>query len=137
MTTRAERLVIANSIIYTIATTGHKHLSYKDAIGYLEEDSRKRIWYVDPYTKKRVYTHYKGEWRGFNGGGTLHSLIEYLKNYVVHEWKVNLYAFGYRPEWLTGGYDIFRYREDITKVWEAARPVLNEEGLRMLEATKK
>jgi hypothetical protein len=55
-----------------------------------------RVYLIDDYTEKAVYTHKAGfgnGWRGFSHGGTLRSLVEDMRDYVmkgerIPEWKI-------------------------------------------------
>jgi hypothetical protein len=80
---KAERLAKANEFIRVIATTGRKFFSHQDRVSVLCLDGQGRINLIDCYTKRLVYTHYNGEWRGFSQGGTMRSLIIRLREYIL------------------------------------------------------
>ncbi|MGI0120112.1 hypothetical protein [Zooshikella sp. RANM57] len=121
-TTKQERLEAVNELIKVIATCGRRFFSEtsdnKPFISYMEIDERGRIWFIDSWTKKPVYTHYHGEWRHFSNGGTLRRLVESFKNHIIKGTQLN--AGYFEPvinDYLT---DIWGYGEDILIVKEAA-----------------
>lgn len=77
-----KRLEKANELLSVIGNCGQKFFNHKGEISRLELDSRGRVWFIDSYSKKRVYTHYGHRWRGFTNGGTLRSLIIRLRKYI-------------------------------------------------------
>ena len=51
----------------------------------MEVDHRGKVWIIDDYSGKRVFTHetvWGGRWRGFSHGGTLRSLVEAFRDYI-------------------------------------------------------
>ena len=116
---RAARLTNANMLLETIAGCGRHFFLHKGEVSRLELDVRGRIWFVDSYTKKRVYTHYDGRWRGFAEGGTLRSLIKQLCLYVQHGVWVKSFMLGPWPAWLCEG-DLWGYRADMEQVRQRA-----------------
>jgi hypothetical protein len=80
-------------------------------------DSRGRIWFVDKYTLKRIYTHdTSGKWRGFSEGGTLRALVIALRDYIRHGTLIPTCHFAY-PKWYSDA-DPWGYGEDMKKVTE-------------------
>lgn len=124
MTTKAERAQHANQLIRSIASHGRRFFYHAAADRYarIELDSRGRVWFIDDYTQKRVYTHdTRGRWRGFTHGGTLRSLVERLRDYITTGWQLPRGVIA--PPYLGGnandnvwGYD----REAATAVRAAA-----------------
>ncbi|UVM48597.1 hypothetical protein LOY38_19710 [Pseudomonas sp. B21-015] len=48
-------------------------------------DQRGKIWFVDDYSGKRIFTHetaWGGRWRGFSHGGTLRRMVEEFRDYI-------------------------------------------------------
>lgn len=90
MTTKAERVEHANQLILAIASHGRRFFYHAAANRYarIECDPRGRVWFVDDYTQKRVYTHDKGRWRGFTHGGTLRGLVERMRDYITTGWQL-------------------------------------------------
>jgi hypothetical protein len=78
-----ERVEHANELIKVIASHGRKFFDYKGDIATLELDKNGKVWFVDEYTKCRIYTHYSRRWSGFNHGGTLRGLVEAMRDYIT------------------------------------------------------
>lgn len=88
-----KRLESANEFIKTIGSHGHHFFNYKGEFSSLEIDSRGRVWFIDSYSKKRVYTHYSHRWRGFTNGHTLKTLICRLRDFIKQGTRFNIPAF--------------------------------------------
>ena len=119
MPERALRLSHANELLRVIASCGRRLFHYEGRVGQLEQDVRKRLWFRDHYTAKRVYTAYRGRWRHFSGGGTNQKLVMALCRHVRTGERVHRAHFGPWPGWVCGG-DLWGYGEDMGKVREAA-----------------
>lgn len=133
--TKQERLEIANEMIRVIASCGRNFFSMQEyhrnsqsgltqeelaRISCLELDGRGRVWLINKYTTKRIYTHYKGAWRGFSDGGTLRGVIIQLREYVNHGKLLTEGVFGPWPDWYCRG-DLWGYGEDMHLVREGAK----------------
>lgn len=82
-TTEHERLNAANEFIKVIASCGRKFFEHQGFVSSLELSPTKRVFFIDYYTKKRIYTHRQYcEWKGFTSGGTLKRLIEALRDFI-------------------------------------------------------
>lgn len=80
----SERVDHANALIKLIATHGRKFLSHDGTIANMELGKGGKVFYMDPYTRRRVYTNREHvQWSGFNEGGTMKSLISHLKRYIL------------------------------------------------------
>lgn len=117
MTTKAkrkeERLAHANALIKIIASHGRRFYwrattarsdELREKNGFAGgnvsrlELRRGRVFYIDSYTGKAVYTHkttWSNTWKGFSNGGTLRSLVEDMRDYVLNgtpisSWKIGL-----------------------------------------------
>lgn len=117
--TEQERLNAANEFIKVIAGCGRKFFRYEDFVSFLEISDTGRVFFIDYYTKKRIYTHRRFvKWRGFTSGGTLKSLVEDLRDFIKKGALLNAKYFehdtekGYRNPW--------GYGEDIAVVKDAA-----------------
>lgn len=109
---RLERLAHANALIGIIATHGRRFFWHggvhvwdpaaqasvlvpADRTARLEL-RRGRVYFIDDYTDKPVYTHptrFGNRWRGFSHGGTLRALVEDMRDYVTNgtpiaRWKI-------------------------------------------------
>lgn len=85
----------------------------------MEVDYRGRVWFVDAYSGKRIYTHYNGEWRGFTNGGTMRSLVNLLRDFIMDGEPRNTSLLGPWPDWYCDG-DLWGYGDAMTEVREAA-----------------
>jgi len=135
-TTREERIAHANALIQIIASHGRRFFMHqpraKNESGILEEPRfarlelrNGRIYYIDDYTQKAVYTYqtkFRNSWHGFSHGGTLKNLVECMVEYIrfgtkVPKWMIVIQQMG--RETLEGniwGYDF----ESAIKVREEA-----------------
>tara|TARA_R110001606_G_scaffold8453_3_gene37202 strand:+ start:5382 stop:5849 length:468 start_codon:yes stop_codon:yes gene_type:complete len=77
-----DRVEHANELIRLIASCGREFFRHGETVAHMEIDQRGKVWFVDEYTRRRIYTHYRDDWRGFNHGGTLRNLIEDLRDYI-------------------------------------------------------
>ncbi|MCA7945606.1 hypothetical protein [Burkholderia vietnamiensis] len=92
MSTKQERVEHANALIRAIAAHGRRFFYSKtnDRYARLELDGRGRVWFIDDYREARIYTHKAGCWNrmGFSHGGTLKSLVERMRDYVMNGWQL-------------------------------------------------
>ena len=117
--TKQERLEAANELMKVIANCGRKFFRYKDFISSLELSSTDRVFFIDQYTKKRIYTHrYYCRWDGFTGGGTMKMMIESLRDFITKDSKMRKEYF--QHDMGNGFCNPWGYGEDILKVKEAA-----------------
>jgi hypothetical protein len=119
--TKDERASLANSFIDAIASCGRKFFFHNGRISRFEVDARGRVWFIDAYNERRIYTHYKYRWRGFSEGGTLRSLVEKLRDFIRTGEQPQLHL-GPWPKWICDG-DLWGYGEDMAKVRDAATPL--------------
>ena len=114
--TKQDRIVKVNQMIKVIGDCGRRFFYSKDHDRYaaIEMDSRGKIWWIDDYTGKRIYTHYIYNWKGFSHGGTLRNLVEHFRNYVSKGKPINLNFFGPWPDYYCNG-DLWGYGKDIMK----------------------
>ena len=116
---KQSRVDVANELVVTISSVGRKFFNYKGNIGRLEIGEKGHIFWIDHYKSQRIYTHYKGRWRGFTGGGTLKCLIEQLREFVRTGKKLYPDTFGPWPQWLCSG-DLWGYKDDMQIVRDKA-----------------
>lgn len=115
---KQERAIIANAFLREIASCGRKFFRHGDLISQFFVDERGRVWFEDAHSRKRIYTHYKWDWRGFCEGGTLRALVERLRDYIRTGTKPHL-ALGPWPEHYCGG-DLWGYGADMQQVRDSA-----------------
>lgn len=125
--TEIDRLKAANEFIKVIASCGRKFFSENadnfnkvDApfVASMEVDKHGKVWFIDSYTKKRIYTHYRYDWKGFSNGGTLKSLVCNLRDFIKRGDTLRKEYF--QPEMGEGFRNPWGYGEDILKVKDAA-----------------
>lgn len=121
--THQDRLNAANELLAVIGTCGRLFFNHGGVISHMERDTRGRVWFIDSHTKKRCYTHYKYNWRGFTNGGTMRWLIDSLRDYIVHGTLVDCQKhFGPWPDWVCGNGDRWGYGlENMEKVRAEAK----------------
>lgn len=118
---KQQRLEKANQLIKAIAECGRRFFYNKEhnRTAAIELDPRGRVWLIDDYTGKRIYTHYSHRWRGFSHGGTLKQVVEHLRDFITHGTLLPRTIFGPWPQWYSQG-DPWEYGDDMRKVREAA-----------------
>ena len=116
---KQQRLKAANEFIAVIASCGRNFFEYKGFVAKLELSDTGRVFFIDHYTKKRIYTHRKYvQWDGFTSGGTMKSLVESMRDFIT---KGDLLSAGYfRQDYGNGFGNPWGYGEDILKVKDAA-----------------
>lgn len=115
---REERANKANQFIQVIASCGRRFFGY-EVTSHFQVDDRGRIWFWDGGSGRKIYTHYRWQWKGFSEGGTLETLIRNLKVYI-HRGTLPKLNLGPWPDWICDG-DLWGYGEDMEKVREAAK----------------
>lgn len=111
---KRQRVQHANDLIKGIASYGRKFFESNGIVAHMEIDERGKVWFVDDYTRERIYTHYKGHWRHFTHGGTLRNLIEEIRDYIS---KGEPLHPGYIAPSNFGSQNIWGYAEDeVTKL---------------------
>lgn len=114
-----------NEWLKIIGNCGRKFFNHKDTLATMEQDARGRVWFVDEYSRRRIYTHtqsYK-RWHGFNNGGTLRRLIEDLRDVIKKDIKLNPAYFSHNKELYCGGHPWGYSEEDMATI--------RDEGVRL------
>lgn len=101
--TKQERVVEANKVIEVISRHGRRFFRHEDRVSRFELDAQGRVWLIDKYSNKRVYTHYPYRWRNFTEGGTLKCLCEDLRDYIRTGTPIRRAWFGPFPDWRCEG----------------------------------
>ncbi|WP_263147774.1 hypothetical protein [Pseudomonas sp. RIT-PI-AD] len=127
---KRQRAEHVNQAIRIIANHGNrfffndKHQRY----ARVEVDDRGRVWFVDDYSNKRIYTHpttWGGRWKGFSHGGTLRSLVELFRDYIRTGVPLT-------PSWLGlnrwGGGEYDQPVMDAVRQQAGALPVFTQQG---------
>ncbi|WP_223503777.1 hypothetical protein [Pseudomonas sp. BF-R-24] len=83
---RAEQV---NKVIRIIAAHGRRFFYSQTAnrCASMEVDQRGKVWFIDDYSGKRIFTHdtvWGGKWRGFSHGGTLKDLVKEFRDYICN-----------------------------------------------------
>lgn len=126
---RQARLEKANELLVVIATHGRRFFHHNGTTARLELDERGRVWFIDHYSKRRIYTHRPWLRRGFSSGGTMNALIRALRDFIMGRGTAGLRgAFGPWPEWVCGG-DLWGYGDDSERVRTAAFTLLGMEAV--------
>ena len=102
--TRFERLKQANEFIKIISDHGRRFFRFNSNIAKLKLINN-RVWFVDDFTEKMIYTHYNGRWKKFSHGGTLKQFIINLKNYIMFNKQFKMlykYPSWYPDPWAYG-----------------------------------
>jgi len=123
-TEKQQRVDHANELIKVVAAHGRRFFSSKERVAHIEL-RRGRVYYVDAYTEKAIYTHktpFGNEWKGFTEGGTMCLLVEDMRDYImtgkrIMRWKIVIQQMGESGlENNVWGYDV----ESARAVREAA-----------------
>lgn len=97
--TKQQRADQCNKAIRVIADHGRRFFYNESRNTYarLEVDSRGKVWFIDDYSDKRIYTHptgFGGRWRGFSHGGTLRDLVQAFRDYICTGAPLSPYYLG-------------------------------------------
>ena len=120
---KQERVAHANALIRAIGSHGRRFFYNREADRYasLELDARGRVWWIDDYRGARVYTHdvmgHSTRWRGFSHGGTLRSLAEDMRDYVLTGQPIHHGRIAQRS--LASDQNIWGYGEDAAQALRA------------------
>lgn len=82
--TEADRLASVNEFIKVIGSCGRKFFrnDANDRFANMEVDAQGKVWFIDDYTTRRIYTHYERCWSGFSHGGTLRDLVRVFRDHI-------------------------------------------------------
>ncbi len=109
------RVEIANRFLEIIASHGRKFFAHERHISRFELDKRRRVWFVDKYSQKREYTHYRYWGRRFTEGGTMFALAKHLQAFIMGRESLPISSLGPWPDWYCDG-DLWGYGDDMAKV---------------------
>ena len=115
---KQQRLESANKFIATIAGCGRKFFEHDGFVATLELSPTGRVFFIDHYTKKRIYTHRRYcRWDGFTSGGTMKMIIECLRDFITKGKTMKASCF--QPDMGNGFGNPWGYGDDILKVRDA------------------
>lgn len=110
-TIKEQRAAHANELIDVIARHGrrffHNQRHQRNARIELRNG---RVYFIDDYSGKAIYTHrttFENRWRGFSHGGTLRSLIEQLRDYIMNGTLLSRWVIA--PAYANSDGDIWGY----------------------------
>ncbi|MDE1188235.1 MAG: hypothetical protein PW844_17360 [Pantoea sp.] len=135
MATKQERLEHANQLIQIIAAHGRRFF-FSDCTGKTAQlliDQRGRVWFLDEYSGKLIFTHkttWTNKWRGFTHGGTLRYFVEMMRDYIVKGEQIHPYYLGPERRNITDG-NIWGYTDEAIKAVReqaALLPIIGKES---------
>lgn len=101
---KLQRLGHANDLIKVISSHGRRFFfnATHNRVAFLNLDHGGRVWFNDDYRGSRIFTHpthMGNRWQGFSHGGTLRSLVEDMRDYIVKgqqipRWKIVIKQMG-------------------------------------------
>ncbi len=119
---KEQRLQQANELLVLIASKGREFFRHEGRVAHFELRNG-RVWYVDAYTQRAIYTHSTySRWRGFTGGGTLLAVIRGLSKWIHTGQAVEDNHYGPWPDWYCGG-DVWEYGSDMEIIRAKAREI--------------
>ncbi len=123
LTVKRERAETVNTLLRVIASCGRHFFRNPQTgmtVSYFEVDDCGRIWYIDKWNARRIYTH-RSDWgRCFSDGGTLLSLCKALRDFIRTGQPIHPHHLGPWPEYYCDG-DLWGYGEGMEQVRLAAR----------------
>lgn len=129
---RQARLEHANAVIAAISRHGRRFFHHAGKITRFELDERGQLWLVDKYTGGRIWMRGNHRWRHFSDGGTLRSLCEALRDYIVKGEPVPAGHFGPWADWRADG-DLWAYGREAMEALRAelrTSPAIRPRGRR-------
>lgn len=108
LTAKLQRAEHVNQAIQIIGSHGRCFFynQHGNRFASMEVDARGRVWFIDDYSQKRIYTHpttWGGRWRGFSHGGTLRELVMGFRDYICTGKPLSPFYLGPERENLTNG----------------------------------
>lgn len=105
---KVQRVEHVNQAIRVIADHGRRFFfnAKQNTYASMEVDARGRVWFIDDYSRKRIYTQptvWGGKWRGFSHGGTLRDLVCLFRDYIRTGKKLHPFYLGPERARLTDG----------------------------------
>ena len=132
LTLKMQRAEHVNQAIRIIADHGRRFFYNQPSDRYacMEVDQRGKVWFIDDYSGKRIFTHetvWGGRWRGFTHGGTLRELVKAFRDYIRTGTPLNPFYLG--PERSFDESNVWGYPPDamlIVREQAGALPVFRQ-----------
>lgn len=124
--TRQQRVEIANRFLEIVSRHGHRFFHFDGRVSKFELDARGRVWFINSFGQKRIYTHQKYSWgRHFSNGGTLFCLCKALQEFIMDRGELPLNRLGPWHESICGG-DLWGYGDSMATVREECAALMEE-----------
>lgn len=124
-----ERVEHANALIKVISEHGRKFFERNGVVATLELDKNGKVWFVDEYSKARIYTHYHHRWHRFSHGGTLRDLVCAMRDYITKGKQLSIEWIA-PTRWNPDNGDIWGYGKESAAAVRAAAaqlPIIKQE----------
>jgi len=129
---KQKRLESANQLIQIISSHGRRFFFNEkhQRTSSMVIDTGGKVYFIDDYTGKAIYTHKTGfhhGWRGFSHGGTLRTLVEMMRDYVTKGVQIPAHYLGLERSFTNG--NIWGYSpEEMQAVRDKASllPIIKE-----------
>lgn len=110
---KAQRIEHINALIKIISDYGRRFFydARSGRVARMAIGQKGHIYFQDDYSGKLIYVAYRGNWRGFNHGGTLQDLVNKMANYVRTGDRLGIGWFGPERKGITDG-NIWGYDDD-------------------------
>ncbi len=109
--TRQDRVDTANAMLRIISEHGRQFFAHEGRVSRFVLDRRDRVWFVNKWTDRLIWTHQNGSWgRDFSEGGTLRELCVALREFIMGRAPLPLNHLGSWP--LSASGDLWDYGKD-------------------------
>ncbi|NIN67548.1 MAG: hypothetical protein GTO63_23160, partial [Anaerolineae bacterium] len=115
---RLSRMIDVNRLIIAMSECGREFFQYQGRVSDIWMDHNGRLWYVDCWSREKIYLHSKRTRFGgrFCGGGTLVCLVKRFKDYIWDGRKLHPLTFGPWENWPDEKGGLWGYGKDMEKV---------------------
>lgn len=113
----SRRLDAVNELVKFIGNNGRRFFfdPRKNTYAHMSIFGDNRLYWVDEGSGKSIYLHYKYWGKGFTNGGTLKSLVDHFRRFVVTGQMLPEEILGPWPSWYGNG-DLWGYGESMRDV---------------------
>lgn len=112
MKTTQARVAEANRIIKLIGLVGRRFFFHNGEYSDLSIDRADKLWLTDARTRNRIDIDRKGEWLGFSDPEQARTVVEHLRDYVLHGALVPFEAIG--RQWGYPDSDVATLRQNLS-----------------------